>query len=52
MTDRERFQALLRAIAVHRQLVESGEIETSVADDALWQVAEILTPKCNGGCCG
>jgi hypothetical protein len=52
MTDRERYMALVRAIEVHRQLIESAEVSRQAADDALYQVHEILLPQCTGGCCG
>lgn len=52
MTDRERYMALVKAIEVHRQLIESAEVSRQAADDALYQVHEILLPHCNGGCCG
>ena len=52
MTDQERYNVLMRAIEVHRQLIESGEVSRDAADDALYQIHEILLPRCNGGCCG
>ena len=52
MTDQERYMVLMRAIEVHQQLITSGEVSREAADDALYQIHEMLLPRCNGGCCG
>lgn len=52
MTDQERYNVLMRAIEVHRELIFSGEVSREAADNALYQIHEMLLPACDGGCCG
>jgi hypothetical protein len=53
MTDRERYMALSRAVDLHRQLIERGEVSHRAASNALYLVTEMLAGRgCTGGCCG
>lgn len=58
MNDQERYDTLMRAIDVHRQIVLEAEansgawISREAADQALWAIADQFKVGCTGACCG
>lgn len=52
MTESERLAALLKAIEFHQELTLDGKLSADAINHALWLVAEMVRPKCDGGCCG
>jgi hypothetical protein len=52
MSDAERFAALVKAVELHQELTLAGELGTDAINNALWMIAEMVRPKCDGSCCG
>jgi hypothetical protein len=52
MNEGERFAVLLKAVELHQELTLAGELGEDAINNALWIIAEMVKPRCNGGCCG
>ena len=47
----KRLALLEKAIDVHRELIQGGEMPRDAVDAALWRIYD-WRPGCTGGCCG
>ena len=50
-----KLRTLLGAIEAHKDIVTAGKLSQNAANEALWNIAEMMSDSltgCTGGCCG